>query len=489
MSVKAANGVVKRPVFKRISRVQNSDSRVCVFWLQGKCNRSPCRFLHKESSSLHPQQPVSTTFQNIQHYTRRISTWMNPNHKYAMIGTSLMNEKSSELEICSETQKKVSITRGTGFHAVDQAKPKTKPCKSGVNDNCVLANNCKDSHAWSSGNGFSMLAKLDGHSMAITGIALPSDSSMLYSGSKDKSVRIWDCHSGQCAGVAQFDQEIGCLVSEGPCVFIGLPNVIKAWNTQTKLMCDLSATNGQIYAITVYENKLFAGTEDGTILVWKFISADALPELVASLKGHSLAVFSLIVGANRLYSASGDNTIKVWDLETLQCLQTLHGHVDTVMSVLCWDSYLISGSLDKTIKVWAATESGSMEVIYEHKEENSVLSFCGMLDAEGKPILICSCNDNTVLLYDLPSFCDRGRISTNGEAHMVRTANGGLLFTGDRAGQLCVWKLLGQKEDTRQVTVPPELSPGCTPSVSKCSSSHILTISKRSSSFVKMIPQ
>lgn len=38
-----------------------------------------------------------------------------------------------------------------------------------------------------------------------------------------------------------------------------------------------------------------------------------------------------------------------------------------------------------------------------------VLALCGMPDSEGKPVLLCSCNDNSVRFYDLPSwvFCNQ----------------------------------------------------------------------------------
>lgn len=38
----------------------------------------------------------------------------------------------------------------------------------------------------------------------VTGIALPSGSDKLYSGSKDESVRLWDCQTGQVAGHLAF---------------------------------------------------------------------------------------------------------------------------------------------------------------------------------------------------------------------------------------------------------------------------------------------
>lgn len=31
----------------------------------------------------------------------------------------------------------------------------------------------------------------------------------------------------QCAGVIKFDKEIGCLVGEGPWIFVGFPDVVK----------------------------------------------------------------------------------------------------------------------------------------------------------------------------------------------------------------------------------------------------------------------
>ncbi|XP_022852470.1 zinc finger CCCH domain-containing protein 63-like isoform X2 [Olea europaea var. sylvestris] len=189
---------------------------------------------------------------------------------------------------------------------------------------------------------------------------------------------------------------------------------------------------------------LFAGTEEGTILVWKCDTETNIPELTAQMKGHTGAVCSLVLGANsRLYSGSSDNTIRVWDLQTLQCTQTLNGHARDVTSVICWDSYLLSASLDNTLKVWAATDSGNLEVIYEHKEEHGVVALFGMTDAEAHSILFCSYNDNTVRIYDLPSFNERGRIFSEQQVQVIQIGIGGLFFTGDAAGQLSVWKLLG----------------------------------------------
>ncbi|CAK9138807.1 unnamed protein product, partial [Ilex paraguariensis] len=169
---------------------------------------------------------------------------------------------------------------------------------------------------------------------------------------------------------------------------------------------------------------------DDIILAWKSSFVTSCPKLAALLKGYTRAVLSLLVGANRLCLGSMDKTMRVWDLQTLQCIQILNGHADVVMSVLYWDSFLLSGPLDSTIKVWAATESGNLEVVYEHNEEHTMLM--------PKPILLCSCNDNTVSLYDLPILIERGRIYAKLEGLAIQIGHGGLFFTGEATRQLFV---------------------------------------------------
>ncbi|KAL8112780.1 hypothetical protein AgCh_020182 [Apium graveolens] len=53
-------------------------------------------------------------------------------------------------------------------------------------------------------------------------VALPSDSDMLYSINKDKSMRVWNCDIGQCGEVVNFGDECGCLMCEAH----GIENVV-----------------------------------------------------------------------------------------------------------------------------------------------------------------------------------------------------------------------------------------------------------------------
>ncbi|OMO96011.1 hypothetical protein COLO4_15557 [Corchorus olitorius] len=82
-------------------------------------------------------------------------------------------------------------------------------------------------HSWSCGDGFSMLAKLEGHKKAVSGIVLPLGSDKLYSASSDGTLRIWDCHSGKCARLSNIGDDVGSIISEGQWVFIGMKNIVK----------------------------------------------------------------------------------------------------------------------------------------------------------------------------------------------------------------------------------------------------------------------
>lgn len=68
----------------------------------------------------------------------------------------------------------------------------------------------------------------------------------------------------QCGAVFAFDDECGTLVNEGQWIFVGLRDMIKAWNLNTQHEVIIRGSGGQVNAITMFEDVLFAGMEVGT---------------------------------------------------------------------------------------------------------------------------------------------------------------------------------------------------------------------------------
>lgn len=291
------------------------------------------------------------------------------------------------------------------------------------------------------------MTQLTGHEKAVRAIALPGGANKLYTGGQDQTIRIWDCETGQCTSVVPMGGDVGCLLTESGWLFVGLPNEVKALNLQNNAEQRLEGPKGQVHALAVSNDMLLAGAQDGNILAWKFNISVSMFQPAASLWGHSAAVITLESAEGRLYSGSMDKTIKVWDLSTGQCVQTLEGHTHVVMGLLCWNQFLLSGSLDGTVKVWAAGQTGKLEWQYTYPEDSSsagtldgVLTFCGFVDNNNKAILLCSFNDNTVHLLELPSFTERGVLFSKDEVRSLQVGPGGLVFSGDSGGGVKVWK-------------------------------------------------
>ncbi|XP_024965986.1 zinc finger CCCH domain-containing protein 59-like [Cynara cardunculus var. scolymus] len=187
-------------------------------------------------------------------------------------------------------------------------------------------------HSWFHGKELSLVAKLEGHSKAITGIALPSGSDNLYCSSKDKSLRIWDYSTGKCGTVVDLGMECETLVNEDSWIFAGLTDGnIKGWNLKTQSQVILERTGGKVNAITTYNDLLFAAiqawaaTENGNIeeiyqhnvdeemlQFHGILDAEDKPILVCACKDSSVRLYDLpsFSERGRIYSRQQVETIR-----------------------------------------------------------------------------------------------------------------------------------------------------------------------------------
>ncbi|KAE8799118.1 Zinc finger CCCH domain-containing protein 17 [Hordeum vulgare] len=285
----------------------SSSTKVCIHWRAGRCNRFPCPFLHSELPE------AATTKRPNQRDGPGGHVWRNPNSGGGGRGGGGGYNKW-----------------GRGPGGADggvRHKVPDRPCKFFLAGDCTYGEKCRYPHTYCMSNSITLLTPLQGHEKVVTGIALPAGSDKLYSGSKDGTVRLWDCQTGQCAGVLPVGGEVGCMISEGPWVFVGIPDAVKVWNMQTQAEMNLTGPTGQVYALAVGNELLFAATQDGRILAWRFSAVTNCFEPAASLTGHQLAVVSLIVGGMRLYSGSMDKTIRV-RIENL--CTVVHTFLDTL---------------------------------------------------------------------------------------------------------------------------------------------------------------
>jgi WD40 repeat protein len=164
--------------------------------------------------------------------------------------------------------------------------------------------------------GQALVRTLTGHTSGVTAVAVYAEGRRAISGSKDRTLKIWDLGAG-----------------------IELRS--------------LSGHDGGVASVRAFAEgrRAISASDDGTLKIWDLATGNEL----STLRGHVGQVTTVDVYASGLYavSASADQTLKVWDLDAGNELRTLRGHTDPVVALsVCGDGRAVSGSLDQTLRVW-----------------------------------------------------------------------------------------------------------------------------------------
>lgn len=234
---------------------------------------------------------------------------------------------------------------------------------------------------------------LQGHQDVVLCLAKNPEGTILVSGSKDKTARIWRASSSDSAnvieGVNEDDWE--CIgIAEGHVESIGAVAISKK-------------------ASDVGGNFLITASQDRTAKIWDLaavLSASASGEQglaklrsLTTLKIHDKDINALDISPNSLLlaSASQDRTAKLFSIvytpsssngtivatASMKCLGTFKGHKRGVWSVKFSnvDRCVATGSGDRTVKLWSLEDFTCLKVSPPSVFPLSVLSspFCPLL--------------------------------------------------------------------------------------------------------------
>ncbi|RLM74595.1 transducin beta-like protein 3 [Panicum miliaceum] len=197
-----------------------------------------------------------------------------------------------------------------------------------------------------------------------------SGKTLIVTGSKDNTVRLWDAERRSCIGTGK-----GHLGAVGSVAFSkksknffvsgSSDRTIKIWTWDDTLgdvddevplraKAVVAAHDKDINSLVVSPNDglVCSGSEDRTACIWK------LPNLVSSvvLKGHKRGIWSVEFSPVEqcVMTSSGDRTIKIWSVADGSCLKTFEGHTSSVLraSFLSRGTQVISCGSDGLVKLW-----------------------------------------------------------------------------------------------------------------------------------------
>ena len=194
------------------------------------------------------------------------------------------------------------------------------------------------------------------HKAFVSCMAYYHSEGLLYTGSHDKTVKIWRISDAKCVDTfyAHEDNINSMLVNqEDGCLFTcSSDGTVKIWRrvytedsyslTMT-LKFQPSPVNTMALTSSVNNPILYSGSSDGVINFWEKETLCYRFNHGGFLQGHHLAVLCLTtVGNNLIFSGSEDTTIRVWRREEgssyHECLAVLDGHRGPVRClVACLD--------------------------------------------------------------------------------------------------------------------------------------------------------
>jgi F-box and WD-40 domain protein 1/11 len=236
----------------------------------------------------------------------------------------------------------------------------------------------------------------------------------LVSGSRDKTLRIWNLSTqrlivpplrGHNASVLclQFDDrpEHDLVVSGGSDCHVIL------WRFSTgKMITKLERAHSEsVLNLRFDERYLITCSKDKTIKIWNrkplmpldeayptrsasvsakypsyildvdnMLESDLLAmkplreySLLATLEGHNAAVNAIQVLGSQIVSASGDRLIKIWDVKSGQCLKTIGGHQKGIACVQFDGRRIVSGSSDETVRIFDRVSGAEVACLKGHK--------------------------------------------------------------------------------------------------------------------------
>lgn len=217
---------------------------------------------------------------------------------------------------------------------------------------------------------------LVGHSQSVLCLQFdPSeDEDVIISGSSDSSVIVWRFSTGQKLHVIPMAHEESVLnlrFDKRYLVTCSKDKRIKIWNRQTLTPLDedypqiVQGTGARYPSYIIDTTTMEPSFLEAKIANGQVKTLNPYTHLM-TLEGHAAAVNAIQISGDLIVSASGDRLIRVWSVKTGKNLRVLPGHQKGIACVQFDSKRIVSGSSDNSVRIYDLMTGAEVAVLLGH---------------------------------------------------------------------------------------------------------------------------
>mmetsp|Transcript_117139 Transcript_117139/g.326344 ORF Transcript_117139/g.326344 Transcript_117139/m.326344 type:complete len:554 (-) Transcript_117139:82-1743(-) len=268
---------------------------------------------------------------------------------------------------------------------------------------------------------------------------------VLFTGSQDSNIIIWDLNNLQYIGTlpghrgfvkclfASYAKKILCSGAQD--------KTIRVWSLDSfSTVKTLYGHTGSVNAVLILEglDVLVSGSDDRSLRVWDLTSYETIACLDQAHLG-GISALERFGSPVQVVSGARDRSLKVWDSTTWHVTRTLHPpHYDGVTSIAVAGKHgkFYSGSRDRSIKEWDVPSfTNTMHTLHAHGDW--VQSLCMSVSDD---VLFSASRDSTVKVWDGELRCQDVLQGHRAPVCALETV-GNRLFSASHDRTVRVWRI------------------------------------------------
>ncbi|RFU74996.1 wd40 repeat-like-containing domain [Trichoderma arundinaceum] len=279
---------------------------------------------------------------------------------------------------------------------------------------------------------------LNGHTDSI--YCLQFDEHKIISGSRDKTIRIWDMQTLECRLVIGPPEVVNAPNmledAEGnPVHYVNFSDSYRAAPSMPVVASFPEHHKASILCLQYDDEIMVTGSSDSTCIVYD-VRNGYRP--IRRLVHHTAAVLDLAFDDKHIVTCSKDISICVWDRATGALLRQLRGHTGPVNAVQMRGNTIVSCSGDFRVKLWNIDTGRNIREFVGHTKGLA----CSQFSEDGRYVASAG-NDKVIRIWD----ANTGECVREMRAHenLVRSLHidsvSGRLVSGSYDTDIKVWDM------------------------------------------------